>query len=559
MNIGQLRERAGITVFERGERLAKYEQVYHCRSQNGQITAQVQGEFLYEVLITGTDHAECTCPAATYQPICKHTVATLLVHWGHYNEAQAPLVNNDLALPDEDKVHDWLASLEKEALLTILHTQLEDNSMLFDALQYRCYVETQSEPLTAEQVAALIDDALPYDNAWGYDEADAYFEVLNEKYHALDHALAALPDEQCYPVAWHGIKRLNTICIEYVDSTRGDYYSILALFSQHLFDALNDSRTALTDKLAFIIQAVEAHIDISESFLTTLASKAPLLSKALSQALQEETLLETMPSSTAFEICRHYSHLAAANERWQVAIEWLLKMECDWHDWRRMGDYHLKLAQYPQAQHCLAQAGEAVQDAEHSSLIDFACELASAQGQDEKAWQIRWQQFEKRPQYRTLKPLQSLMASEDPLKEKQQSEVIELLLHRIKTNARPEAYISLLVETALNYHRIDVLLAWGHHHAISACLGVNVADALAPVHYDIANQLYHTAIINTVEETNNAAYLEAVKLIAQYKQMISNDKEQHALNWHRFVRQLREQMRRKRNFIRYLDERFTVE
>jgi hypothetical protein len=151
------------------------------------------------------------------------------------------------------------------------------------------------------------------------------------------------------------------------------------------------------------------------------------------------------------------------------------------------------------------------------------------------------------------------MASAEAPKEKQQSDVIELLLLRIKTSSRPDPYIQLLVKTALNYHRMDVLLTWAHHEAIPANLGVNVADAITPEHYDIASQLYHTAIINTVEETNNGAYLEAVKFIAQYKQMANNDKEQHDLNWHRFVRQLREQMRRKRNFIRYLDERFTVQ
>ncbi|MEZ9936255.1 SWIM zinc finger family protein [Vibrio breoganii] len=557
MNIRQLREWAGITVFERAERIAKYGQVYHCRNHNGHITAQVQGESLYEVSITANDHAECTCPAATYQPICKHAVATLLVHLGHYNEAQAILVNNDLALPDEDDVHHWLASLEKEALLTILHTQLQDNPILFEALQYRCYVETQKAPLTAEQVAALIDDALPYDNAWGYDEADSYFKALNDKYHALDQALAALPDEVCYSVAWHGIQRLNTVCIEYVNSTYGDYYTILELFSQHLFSALNDSNTALTDKLAFIIQAIEVDIDISESFLENLTDKAPLLTIKLGQALNYEALFETIPPSTAYEMCRHYSKLAATKELWQEAIEWLLKTELHWHDWLRMGSCHLKLAQYPQAEHSLIQAAKAQQNPEHHLLIDFACELASAQGQDEKAWQIRWNQFEKRPQQATLIQVQALMASEETLKEKQQSDVIELLLQRIKTSARPDHYIELLVSTALNYHRTDVLLTWAHHKAIGAHLGVNVAKALTPEHYDVASRLYHAAIIRKVEETNNGAYLEAVKLLAQYKQAANNNKEQHDLNWRNFVQQLRENMKRKRNFIRYLNERFT--
>ncbi|CAM3164302.1 SWIM zinc finger family protein [Vibrio rarus] len=558
MNLGELREWAGIATFERGERLAKYEQVYHCRHHNGRITAQVQGENLYDVSIIG-EHIKCTCLAASYQPICKHAVATLLVYWGQYTAAQAPLVQNGLTLPDEREVHRWLASLEKEQLLKMFHAQLEDNSTLFEALQYRCYVETQNESLTARQVTDLIDDALPYDNAWDYDEAGAYFEALDDKYHALDQALAALSDDECYPVAWHGIKRLNTVCIDYVDSTSGDYTPTLALFLQHLLDSLMASSAALTDKLAFIIPIIEAPIDISDSFLKILDNNVPALGMALEQALHSDALFEALPSSTASEICRHYSHKAATQEQWQKAIEWQLKMELDWHDWLNLGKYHLRLEQYAQAQHCLTQAGEAVQNPEHTSLINFACQLATVQGQDKKAWQIRWQQFEKRPSAETLKPLQALMPTKGKLKEQQQSDVIELLLRRTNSRSHSHTDVPLLVETALNYQRIDILLMWARHQAVSAYLGVSVADSLPSKHYDVACTLYHTAITNKVEETNNSAYLEAVKMIARFKIMACVDKTQHELNWSRFVRQLKEHMKRKRNFIRYLEERFTFQ
>ncbi|MFA0194086.1 hypothetical protein AB4454_05070 [Vibrio artabrorum] len=62
-----------------------------------------------------------------------------------------------------------------------------------------------------------------------------------------------------------------------------------------------------------------------------------------------------------------------------------------------------------------------------------------------------------------------------------------------------------------------------------------------------------------MEQTNNGGYLEAVKLIARFKAMANDDKEHHDLTWHRLVKQLKKTMSRKRNFIRYLDERFTVQ
>lgn len=224
-----------------------------------------------------------------------------------------------------------------------------------------------------------------------------------------------------------------------------------------------------------------------------------------------------------------------------------------------MGQYHLKLAQYSQAQHCLIQAENALQDPDHSSLIDFACELATSQGQNAKAWQIRWQQFEVRPHFATLQALQPLMATERKQREQQQSDVIERLLKHAKSSTRHSRGIELLVNTALDYHRTDILLEWAHHEAIDSHLSVQVADALTPEHYDMACKLYRTAIENKVEQTNNGGYLEAVKLIARFKTMANDDKEQHDLTWHRLVKQLKKTMSRKRNFIRYLDERFTVQ
>ena len=559
MNLGKLREWAGIATFERGEWLAKHQHVLHYHNHNRHITAQVQGTYLYDVSISGGNNVECTCPAAAYQPICKHAVATLLVHGGHYAQAQTPLEALALTLPDDVKVHQWLASLDKERLLEMLHNQITDNPTLFEALQYRCYVDTHNESLTTKQVIALIDEALPYDSAWEYDEAHAYFDSLNDKFHALDHALAALPNEDAYLVAWHGIKRLNTICIDYVDSTSGGYQTTLALFSQHMIDALTDSDTALTDKLSFIIQVIEAQIDIDESFLKTLGNKAPALSLALAQALQSDALVEHLPPSTTSDICRHYCQASAAKEQWQDAIAWLLNTELRWHDWLKMGQYHLKLAQYSQAQHCLIQAENALQDPDHSSLIDFACELATSQGQNAKAWQIRWQQFEVRPHFAKLQALQPLMATERKQREQQQSDVIERLLKYAKSSTRHSRGIELLVNTALDYHRTDILLEWAHHEAIDSHLSVQVADALTPEHYDMACKLYRTAIENKVEQTNNGGYLEAVKLIARFKTMANDDKEQHDLTWHRLVKQLKKTMSRKRNFIRYLDERFTVQ
>ncbi|WP_283131109.1 SWIM zinc finger family protein [Enterovibrio norvegicus] len=560
INQGQLREWAGVATFDKGERLAKQGQVFNYHYQDGSITAQVQGEYLYDVSMVSEHDVNCTCPAAQYQPICKHGVATCLVHLGHYSSPQLCPPEDALSLPDEEHITHWLATLDKDALIDIIRAQYTDNPTVYEVLQYRCYVETQQGSLSAKQVTALIDEALPLECAWEYDESNEYFATLEEKYSALRDALCSLTDNECFPVAWHGIVRLNTVCIEYVDSSHGDYYTTYALFLQQFMDALEGSDTALTDKLSFIIDALTTPLDINDDFLEELDSKAPTVSNALRELIHSETGVKALPKDATKTLCLHYSRKAAKKEQWQDAITWRLNTDPSWFDWLGIGQYHLKLEQYPQATQCLERATQQCQHHDHALLIDFRCEIANAQGQNDKVWQIRWQQFEKHPNGMTCGILQQAMSSDTQQKAAQQSEIIDFLLQRVnEPSANPRqthSDIQLLVERALEYHCLDVLVEWGNHPAIAPHLGIRVADAITDAHYKLACKLYHQAIEATVEETNNHAYLEAVKMIVQFKTLNSREPEKHSHDWQNFVTQLKQKMKKKRNFVRYLEERF---
>jgi uncharacterized Zn finger protein len=86
MNLHQIRQLAGDSVFKKGTDLLEQDRVQALHSENSHdrvtVTADVQGTRRYQVTLTFADgsllHHRCTCPAADYQPICKHQVATCL-------------------------------------------------------------------------------------------------------------------------------------------------------------------------------------------------------------------------------------------------------------------------------------------------------------------------------------------------------------------------------------------------------------------------------------------------------------------------------------------------
>jgi len=253
MNKGLLREWAGISVFERGERLAQDGNVHGYSYGNLTVQAKVNGSYIYNVTIVDNSEFSCTCPAAVYQPICKHAVATALVHIGDYSCGPAANSNDELEFPDNEGVMKWLSQLDNNRLTEIIRDQLQDNPSFLEHLQQRCFIEIQTKSLSQQQVWLLIKGALPYEYAWEYHEANDYFASLCSQLDTLDQALQSLPSEEGYLLAWRALKRLNTVCIEYVNSSHGDYYTACVLFQKILLTNLTQSTTPLNEKLLFII------------------------------------------------------------------------------------------------------------------------------------------------------------------------------------------------------------------------------------------------------------------------------------------------------------------
>ena len=78
MDIAELKAQSGDASFAKGVKLASQGAVQQLAQDGETITARVQGSHLYRVRLecgrTMVNH--CNCPAADYQTLCKHGVAT---------------------------------------------------------------------------------------------------------------------------------------------------------------------------------------------------------------------------------------------------------------------------------------------------------------------------------------------------------------------------------------------------------------------------------------------------------------------------------------------------
>ena len=554
MNKGKIRELAGISTFSRGEQLAKSGHVYGYHQEKHTITAQVQGHHLYDVRIDNLRQFTCSCPAAEYQTICKHAVATLLVNLGEHTSHTMPEPHANIDLPNEHQIHTWLSKLNKKALIAIIEQEYQENPDLWDQLQQRCFIETQETPLTKAQVALLIENALPYDAAWDYDETKDYFNTLSKQIEILETALNTLPANQRAELAWQAIQRLNTVCMEYVDSSHGDYCPALHVFQTAFVTGLTQSDDIMHNKLALIIEVIHHDLDLNYDFLDQLTTHYPAIISALQSAIISPSGELAITPLIQKNLCDHFRYQAEKHAQWEEAIEWQLRTQLDWHAWLTMGRYYTHLTQYEHAERCLQQARKLNNDND-SRCSQFECDLAQAMEDHPRHWAIRVELFKQNPFYSEVKHLDELAAIAPDVAQEYQTLVVSYLEDKIKEDNTIH-HLALLIDCALRYKNTTILNTWGMHPRLAQRTRPLVADAIASINYPLACTLYETSITHIIEESNNEAYLYAVSLLAQYQDLPATNVLQHKKRWDGFVKATGELMKRKRNFIRYLNERF---
>ena len=117
--IEQIRALTGETTFAKGMLLTKAGKVHLLAWQGDSVTARVAGSHDYQVRLQldGDDiDSHCTCPAASYQTMCKHAVATALTLIAQREQAAEK--------SETQRLRDFFAQQEKEALITLLLEEL---------------------------------------------------------------------------------------------------------------------------------------------------------------------------------------------------------------------------------------------------------------------------------------------------------------------------------------------------------------------------------------------------------------------------------------------------
>ncbi len=194
-----------------------------------------------------------------------------------------------------------------------------------------------------------------------------------------------------------------------------------------------------------------------------------------------------------------------------------------------------------------------------SARVDLVTAYLQRQRNDE-ALQLTWVQFEERPsleQYKKLHTVAEPLGVWPEQRERALARVAEVIagqaaftLLRQSKPATPD--YSLRLEIALWENDLDT--AWTAVHA-GTCIQkllVALAGQLEPTRPNDALILYKRMIPPIVDQTNNTAYADAVKLIRKVGEIMTAQKRNREFG--DYVAELRACFKAKRNFIKFLNE-----
>lgn len=559
IDIGKVQAQSGDASFAKGLRLVSQGAVQQLSLDGKIITARVQGTCLYRVrLEIGPGLvSHCDCPAADYQALCKHGVATALA----FNMQLAGVGSKGGALAnvsdERARLRSYFEWQDQSTLLDLLLDEIKRDPRRWQ--HWLLKAELREQALSPAKLKTMINRALPKRDVWAWREVRTYFDEAANQFEAIWVGVDALPLEQQWSLTKHALERLNTVLLQIDDSGghRFDIEGVLfsrvsTLFVQLPWSASEKARwlfTHLIDQPMDLFPQASAFGAITQSpaFLT-------LCEQGLARVRAEQD--GGHEDSWALQrYARPLLDAARADGDWrreltvqasiaQSARDWLAlcKLCCD-HDEPLEGEFWLAKARK------LAQLSH-----EQDACDEVEIVLCTALGEKGRAWQLAWARFERAPSFEGFKRLRQLQQQ----LEWQDETLLPRAEQCFKGQSAGTKYFyspmhhDALVRFYLELGSLQDACDWVANHKISPGLLLTLADKIAPAKPELAMTYSFRVASSYVGLGTNDGYEQAVTALRKREQSLGDDK---ALQEH-FSQQLGAlaiEYKRKRNFIKLVN------
>ncbi len=553
LDIEVISAETGATIFKKGEQLLANKKVAVKSRDEHSIVAKVSGELVYQVkleIINGAlRRAQCSCPAISYQGVCKHCVATALAF--NQTDEQCFAIEDD-----EQKIRSYLLNKTPAQLVDQLMGFIINDPAKYKRLLFQ--IEAASKTYTSADLNKLLTKALPMRDVWEYDKVYDYFQHAQEVFDVFVEHAAKLPASEYFALIDKACARLDK-ALQRVDDSGGYRYGIvefLAKQSTKTFALLDWSDKK---KAKWIIDNIINCYDFNTTPYIEYLQTDELRAAFLKACQDEVDKIDVPVASIKRDVDWDLYHLiqplledAISQGDLHKQVKLLAKNASGIRDLLKISELYLNNDDEFSAQDWLLKAQKLpINDNEKRELQLQQIKVDIALGNKQQAWDIAWQCFVEQPDFQSYLQLEQHIALTRCFDDDYLSKVEESLLK----NALRHSAVAL--EFYLHHNRLEDAAKWAMcndvEYNLLAKLSLNLIES-APKQAIVFCQ---RSISDLAKVGTNQVYTQATSYLTKFEtQWIDKSKDTNLLKI--LIKDLQGKFSTKRNFVKLLSENFAA-
>lgn len=564
----QLEDLAGRAVFARGEAYFDAGAVARLRITADKLTANVSGSETWRVELRDAGELDggCTCPHAANGNFCKHAVAVGLAWLSEHKPTSEPVRAEGKKRkrdPWKDIEH-FLAAQSPQTLIDQLLDLARRDDRVYQSLLLKVERAYGGRADVAAAFRRAIDDATRIHGFVDWSEAADLFGDLESLVESMRELLRPDKAAMLVELAEYAIERLE-MSMEQIDDSNGEIGGLVADLGELHLKACRMARpdpAALAERL-FTLQTT-LPLGICSFDAATYGKILGNNGLRSYRELAQSEWAKLKPPTADNRYGMHRIMLTRIMESLAEAsgdIDELVAIKA--RDlsgaWRYVDIAQIwsKAKQLDKALEWAERGLQAFPDCTDNRLRDFLVGVYLKRRRGEEALQLTWIQFEEEPslgQFQKLHDVAGKLKCWPPQRERALAKVIEVASCNAGYPHQHKAVPDLSLRLSIALWEDDLATAWdtSRQGRCDRRLLIALAGKLEAGRPDDAVSLYQQVVPPIVDQTNNAAYDDAIKLIRRIGSLMKAQSQDQPFG--DYLLELRRHFKPKRNFIKLLDK-----
>lgn len=567
ISLAILEDLAGTTAFRRGEEYFSIGAVGRLWATDDKVTARVDGSESYQVELRDDDGDlayDCTCPRAADGYFCKHCVAVGLAWLAAETKPKSKGGKAKRRDPWRD-IKDHLATQSPETLIELLLEVAQRDDRLYQSLLLKAE-RTGGGGNVAKVFRRAIDGATRIHGFVDWREVGTFAGNIDQVLESLAELLKPDTAASLVELVEYAIERVEN-ALEQIDDSNGEVSGTiygLGVLHQKACAMARPEPAGLAERLFRLETTLPFNVCSFDAatYRDVLGKEGLRRYRELAEA--EWSKVKPRDSKDGhdgnrYRITRIMEQLAEASGDVEELVAIKSRDLSSGYRYLEIAEIYAKAKQQDKALDWAERGLKACPERPDNRLRDFLVAAYLKRKRNDEALQLTWIQFEERPvldHYIKLHDVAGKLGAWPVQRARALIKVDEVIAREAATTSRwkPKSSTpnySLRMQIALWEDDLDAAWSAAHEGICDRSLLITLAGKLESACPSDAVNIYRRVVPPIVEQTNNTAYDEAIKLIRKIGGLMKTQKQLPQFG--DYLAELRVQFKPKRNFIKLLD------